>query len=84
MRRTTWIVSFSKAHEAAHEIGRFTDWDDVQIAARQAGAIGDLDEPGCFDVEGYEDNDDYAVWIERYERDPDDARDERMDREYDR
>lgn len=65
-----YAVTYSKAHEAEHEIGRFQFWAQAVQAALEAGAV-----PPCktteretvCDVVGHEGDDDYAIWIELFD-----------------
>lgn len=63
----TYIVSYSKAHEAAREVGRFDELDQAEAAARKAGAVGEAQENGrdyVYEVDGHIGDDDYGIWIE--------------------
>jgi hypothetical protein len=65
--KMTYTVSYSKAHEAAREIGQFDSLDEAQEAARAAGAIGEGQKSGksrVYDVAGHKGDDDYGIWIE--------------------
>jgi hypothetical protein len=64
---TEYVVSYSKAHETAQVIGRFTSFDEAEEAARQWGAVGEGQKSGrdlVYDVGDHEGDDDYGIWIE--------------------
>lgn len=68
----TYVVTYSRAHCQNREIGEFPELADALDAAEAAGAvienrsgIIDIRKDRCFDVLGHENDDDYAIWIER-------------------
>lgn len=65
----TYIVSYSKAHEAPREIGQFDSLAAALTAAEDAGAIvedrSEIKKDRCFDVSGHEGDDNHGIWIER-------------------
>lgn len=66
-RNAMIIVSYSKAHEMAREIGQYDTMDEAEEAARAAGAVGEAEKNGrdyIYNVEGHEGDDDYGIWIE--------------------
>ena len=63
-----YIVSYSKAHETARELGQFDDLDAAERLARKAGAVGEPQTMGrdqVYEVAGHEGDDDFGIWIER-------------------
>jgi len=63
---TTYVVTYSIAHQGNREIGEYETMAEAEAAAYAAGAVGEPQHSAgerVYDVAGHEGDDAYGVWI---------------------